>query len=71
MNREFRVPGPIMLWVSDFTYVATWKGFAYVAFVIDAYPTAASGVPPCGMNRERLTAMGRFRNVCGSSQGMV
>ena len=26
-----------MLWVSDFTCVATWKGFAYVAFVIDAY----------------------------------
>ena len=26
-----------MLWVSDFTYVATWKGFVYVAFVVDAY----------------------------------
>ena len=26
-----------MLWVSDFTYVATWKGFVYVTFVIDAY----------------------------------
>ena len=26
-----------MLWVSDFTYVATWTGFVYVAFVIDAY----------------------------------
>ena len=26
-----------MLWVSDFTYVATWQGFIYVAFVIDAY----------------------------------
>ncbi len=26
-----------MLWVSDFTYVATWKGFVYVAFVIDTY----------------------------------
>ena len=26
-----------MLWVSDFTYVATWAGFVYVAFVIDAY----------------------------------
>ncbi len=26
-----------MLWVSDFTYVATWQGFVYVAFVIDAY----------------------------------
>ncbi|WP_448470991.1 IS3 family transposase [Martelella sp. AMO21009] len=37
VNREFRVPAPNMLWVSDFTYVATWKGFAYVAFVIDAY----------------------------------
>jgi putative transposase len=30
-------PAPNMLWVSDFTYVATWKGFVYVAFVIDAY----------------------------------
>ena len=37
VNRQFRVPAPNMLWVSDFTYVATWKGFAYVAFVIDAY----------------------------------
>ncbi|MBN3585352.1 DDE-type integrase/transposase/recombinase, partial [Algoriphagus aestuarii] len=35
--RQFRVPAPNMLWVSDFTYVATWKGFVYVAFVIDAY----------------------------------
>jgi len=26
-----------MLWVSDFTYVATWRGFVYVAFIIDAY----------------------------------
>ncbi|MBF53932.1 MAG: IS3 family transposase [Confluentimicrobium sp.] len=37
VNREFRVPAPNMLWVSDFTYVPTWKGFVYVAFVIDAY----------------------------------
>ena len=37
VNREFRVPAPNRLWVSDFTYVATWAGFAYVAFVIDAY----------------------------------
>ncbi len=36
VNSEFRVPAPNMLWVSDFTYVATWKGFVYVAFVIDA-----------------------------------
>lgn len=37
VNRAFRVPAPNRLWVSDFTYVATWAGFAYVAFVIDAY----------------------------------
>jgi putative transposase len=37
VNRQFRVPRPNALWVSDFTYVATWQGFAYVAFVIDAF----------------------------------
>lgn len=37
VNRQFRAPRPNMLWVSDFTYVATWSGFAYVAIVIDAY----------------------------------
>jgi len=37
VNRQFRVPAPDMLWVNDFTYVATWQGFVYVAFVIDAF----------------------------------
>ena len=37
VNRQFRPPRPNALWVSDFTYVATWSGFVYVAFVIDAY----------------------------------
>jgi len=37
VNRQFQVPHPNALWVSDFTYVATWTGFVYVAFVIDAY----------------------------------
>jgi putative transposase len=37
VNRQFHVPAPNMLWVSDFTYVATWAGFVYVAFVIDTY----------------------------------
>jgi transposase InsO family protein len=37
VNRQFQAPAPNMLWVSDFTYVATWTGFVYVAFVIDAY----------------------------------
>ena len=37
VNRQFRAPRPNALWLADFTYVATWTGFVYVAFVIDAY----------------------------------
>ncbi len=37
VNRQFHAPAPNRLWLSDFTYVATWAGFVYVAFVIDAY----------------------------------
>jgi len=37
VNRQFTAPRPNVLWVSDFTYVATWAGFVYVAFVIDAF----------------------------------
>ena len=37
VNRQFHAPAPNRLWVSDFTYVATWTGFVYVAFVIDVY----------------------------------
>jgi putative transposase len=37
VNRQFHAPRPNALWVSDFTYVSTWTGFVYVAFIIDAY----------------------------------
>jgi putative transposase len=37
VNRQFQAPRPNALWLSDFTYAATWQGFVYVAFVIDAY----------------------------------
>ena len=37
VNRQFQAPRPDALWVADFTYVATWIGFVYVAFVIDTY----------------------------------
>jgi len=37
VNRQFQAPHPNALWVSDFTYVATWTGLVYVAFVIDAF----------------------------------
>jgi len=37
VNRQFNASRPNALWLSDFTYVATWTGFVYVAFVIDAF----------------------------------
>lgn len=37
VNRDFSVARPNALWVADLTYVATWRGFVYVAFVIDAF----------------------------------
>jgi transposase InsO family protein len=37
VERNFTATRPNQLWVSDLTYVVTWRGFAYVAFVIDAY----------------------------------
>jgi len=37
VNRQFKASRPNVLWVSDFTYVATWAGFVYVAFVIDVF----------------------------------
>ena len=37
VNREFVATRPNELWVADLTYVATWRGFVYVAFVIDVY----------------------------------
>lgn len=43
VNREFRANRPNALWVSDLTYVATWRGFVDVAFVIDVYARRIGG----------------------------
>jgi putative transposase len=37
VNRQFVAQSPNQLWVSDFTYVSTWQGMVYVAFVIDVF----------------------------------
>lgn len=37
VERNFHAPAPNRLWVADITYVRTWSGFCYVAFVIDVY----------------------------------
>jgi putative transposase len=43
VNRQFTAREPNRLWVADLTYVATWAGFCYAAFVIDAYSRAIVG----------------------------
>ncbi|HFM3872265.1 TPA: IS3 family transposase [Escherichia coli] len=37
VNRQFVAERPDQLWVADFTYVSTWRGFVYVAFIIDVF----------------------------------
>ena len=37
LNRDFTAPAPNRVWVTDFTYVRTWAGFTYVAFVVDVF----------------------------------
>ncbi|WP_342216995.1 IS3 family transposase [Nocardia brasiliensis] len=43
LNRDFTAAAPNRVWVADFTYVSTWTGWAYVAFVFDAYSRAIVG----------------------------
>lgn len=43
VEREFQASRPNQLWVADLTYVATWTGFVYVAFVIDVFSRAIVG----------------------------
>ena len=43
VDRRFVAMRPNQLWVADFTYVATWRGFVYVAFVIDVFARRIAG----------------------------
>lgn len=43
VERNFTAAAPNHLWVSDLTYVTTWSGFVYVAFVIDMYSSFIVG----------------------------
>ena len=55
VNRDFRVPAPNRLWVVDITYVPIWSGgFAYVAFVIDAFSRMITGWKAAGHMRTSL-----------------
>lgn len=56
VQRRFQAPAPRRLWVADITYVATWSGFAYVAFVTDEpLATCSHRSPTCSTRRTWLT----------------
>jgi len=46
VNRQFHAPRPNALWISDSTLVATWRGFVYVAFVINTFARRIPRVKP-------------------------
>ena len=54
VQRAFAAERPNKLWVADFTYVATWRGFVYVAFVIDVYARRIVGWRACSTPRTDL-----------------
>ena len=60
VDRQFVATRPNQLWVSDFTYVATWQGFVYVAFVIDVFARRIVGWRVSSSLAHRLRA-GRAR----------
>ena len=62
VNRQFHAPRPNALWVSDFTYVSTWAGFVYVAFVIDTYAHMQAS---CSMRWSRHFMIGNLFIVAG------
>jgi len=47
VKRQFKASRPNELWVSDFTYVSTWQGFVYVAFIIDVFARRIVGWRVC------------------------
>lgn len=54
VDRDFTASRPNQLWVTDFTYVATWAGFVYVAFVLDVFSRKIVGWRVAGHKRTDL-----------------
>jgi len=44
LDRDFTAPAPNRVWVTDFTYVRTWAGFCYVAFIVDVFAQRIVGL---------------------------
>ena len=64
VERDFSAERPNQLWVSDLTYVATWRGFVYVAFVIDAYARRIVGWRVSSSLRSELALDALEQAIC-------
>ncbi|WP_374197653.1 IS3 family transposase [Microbacterium paraoxydans] len=75
VNRRFTAPAPRRLWVCDVTYVATWSGFAYVAFVTDVYSRRIVGWNVASTLRSEILPMRALDmaawNVGGRLDGLI
>jgi transposase InsO family protein len=73
VERDFTATRPNQLWVADLTYVATWSGFAYVAFVIDAFSRRIVGWRASGSLRTdiALDALEQALYERGGGDGLV
>ena len=63
VERNFSAPGPNRLWVADLTYVATWSGFVYVAFVMDVFSRRIVGWPAASSLRAELALDAREQGL--------
>ncbi len=64
VQRDFQADRPNRLWVADFTYVATWRGFVYVAFVIDAFSRRIVGWRASSSRRSDLALDALDQALC-------
>src|SRR5690606_9469973 len=71
VERDFTAERPNQLWVSDLTYVATWKGFVYVALVIDAFSRRIVGWRVSSSLRSDLALDALEQAICEREQERV
>jgi transposase InsO family protein len=73
VNRQFKAERPNQLWVSDFTYVSTWQGWLYVAFVIDVFARRIVGWRVSTSMRTRTSSWTPSSRRCttGSPNGLM
>jgi putative transposase len=70
VKRNFSAPGPNRLWVADLTYVATWAGFAYTAFIIDVYSRLIVGWRVWSSLRPDLALDALEMAICARSEAL-